>query len=301
MATLPPLLRKGDAVRLVAPSGPFDRDRFAAGVACLEHAGLVPIYDDGLFARQGYLAGSDARRAAELCAAMADESAAALWLARGGYGATRILPAVAPSLARSRPKWLVGFSDATALHALWQRQGWASLHGPNMTTLAGWGAAARRDLWAWLLQGAGPVLSGRTLRGRGQLQAEVTGGNLTVLAAMAGGGFLPSWVGRIVLLEDVGERPYRLDRALTTLAQAGALQGVAAFVIGQLTDCDAPAGDGALAVIVEVLAQLAPEVPILAELAVGHEPSSQALPLGVPATLDLDGGELRVHAIDQAG
>ncbi|MBI5508129.1 MAG: LD-carboxypeptidase [Deltaproteobacteria bacterium] len=283
MSSLPPPLRAGAAIRIVAPSGAFDRTVFDAGVRLIEAAGFKPVFDDGLFARQRYLAGSDARRRRELVAALEDPGAEAIWTARGGYGATRLLPALGLDWIRRRPKWLIGFSDATALHAVWARAGLASVHGANVTTLAQWTAAAQAELVALLCGGAVPALTGTTVHDGPTVRGPLLGGNLTVLAAMAGTDALPSFAGSVVLLEDIGERPYRLDRSLTQLVQAGAFAGVKGFAVGQLTDCVEPAGApdvgcSALEVVVEVLAPLG--VPIVAELPVGHESSARPVVLG---------------------
>lgn len=296
---IPPLLRRGDEVRIVAPSSGFARPAFEAGIACIERAGLRPVFDSGLFTEDRYLAGGDDRRLAELHRALDDERATAIWCARGGYGATRLLPNIDIASVRKARQWLIGFSDVTALHCRWQSAGLASLHGPVVTAVDTWGAEAREALWGWLFAGRAPPLPGRVVAGHGAVEGPVMGGNLAVLAAMAGTGFLPDFSGAIVLIEDVGERPYRLDRSLTCLFQAGAFAGVAAFVIGQLSACEEPAGRtatyGALDVIQELLASRAPDVPVMVGLPVGHEPSSFPLPLGCPARLDCDRGVLEIE------
>jgi muramoyltetrapeptide carboxypeptidase len=297
----PGLLQPGDRVRIVAPSGPVvERERFSEGIAWLREIGLQPDYDDDIFARSSYLAGSDERRRAELLAALADDTAAAIWFARGGYGATRLLPYLSAQQVAGRPRWLIGFSDATALHGLWQRAGLQSLHAANITGVMRWSEPARTQLYRYLFTGWLPALQGTVLCGheQGCVQGILSGGNLTVLAALAGTGYLPVFAGTIVFLEDVAERPYRLDRYLTQLCQSGAFAGVRGFVIGQLTRCvdppDQDAGCSALDAIHSVLAPLG--VPILADLAVGHESSSLPLPLGNTVILDMAARQLRLSA-----
>ena len=298
---LPPRLKAGDRIRIVAPSGPVDRERFMRGVAMLQDWGLRPVFSKRVFTRTGYLAGDDELRLAELNAALADPEAAAIWCGRGGYGMTRLLPLLEPGRIAERPRWLVGFSDITPLHALWQRAGWQSLHGAVMTNLADWGEAARGLLRGWLFDGVMPALTGTALSGDRPVVGPVLGGNLTVLASLAGTPYLPDLRGAIVFLEDVGERPYRLDRYLTQLVQAGAFIGTAGFVIGQLTDCvDPPGKDDGCNALDAVHAVLEPlGLPILAELPVGHENSSLPLPLGAPAVLDPSAATLSFS--DQAG
>jgi muramoyltetrapeptide carboxypeptidase len=294
---VPSAVRPGDVVRIVAPCGAFDRERFAAGVAIIERAGLVARYDDAVFSKHRYLAGDDERRLGELRHALGESDTRVLWVARGGYGATRLLPRLPVDAVRRADKWLVGFSDTTALHMLWARAGLASLHGANVTTLAQWSEGARDELMAWLTSPAPRLFKGRIVH-RGELvSGRLLGGNLTVLAAMAGTGLLPPLRGAIVLLEDVGERPYRLDRVLTQLVQAGALDGIVGVVVGQLTDCAEPNADyTALDVLTDVLAPLG--VPVLAELPIGHEPSSRAVLSGAVATLDTHEGVLTLRGAD---
>jgi muramoyltetrapeptide carboxypeptidase len=288
MFDMPPCLAPGDRVSIVAPSGPFDRDRFDAGIATIRDAGLEPVFDEGLFASHRYLAGADERRLVELVAALEDETTRAIWTARGGYGATRLLPGLDPEKVRTFGKWLIGFSDATALHALWARAGLTSVHGANVTTMADWSAGARAELFAILFEGRAPALEGRGSQGDRAVSGPLLGGNLTVLAAMAGTGQLPSLKGAVVLLEDVGERPYRLDRGLTQLRQTGVLDGAAGYVIGQLSGCvepgDAQVGYDALEVVVGELLQ--DGVPILTGVEVGHESSSRPVLFGGRVELD---------------
>jgi muramoyltetrapeptide carboxypeptidase len=291
---LPAPLRPGDAVRIVAPAGVFDQEKLLAGVACLSAAGLVPRYDDGIFAKARYLAGDDARRTEELRRALVDPEIKAVWTARGGFGATRIVTSFDPSRLMPTPRWLVGFSDTTALHALLARAGIASMHGPNVTTLPTWSEAARNETFALLARPAKTTYQGSLRVPGARASGTLLGGNLTVLAAMVGTAALPSFAGAIVLLEDVGERPYRLDRSLTQLVQAGAFAGARGFVIGQLTGCEEAVGNEwtALEVITDVLAPLG--LPVLGGLPFGHEASARAVLLGVAAELDARAGTLVV-------
>lgn len=291
---LPPLLREGDRVRVVAPSGAFDRHRFSTGESLLRHAGLVPVYHERIFSRHRYLAGPDEARLAELREALADPEAKAIWIARGGYGATRLLPGIIREDVVTHPKWLIGFSDTSALHARWQKEGLVTMHGPNVTTLDSWGHDARQALWSWLFRGAGEPLRGRPTEG-GVVEGTLWGGNLTVLAAMAGGGHLPRFQQSILLLEDIGERPYRLDRSFTALVQAGAFQGVVGVALGQLTACEereAPYGPA------EVLRERITQelgVAVVEGFELGHDPTSWAVPLGLRAVLDPGAGTLSVR------
>ena len=284
----PPPLRPGDAVHLVAPAGRYDPTALARGVAVLEAAGLRPRAPAPMVPFEVY-AGDDAARADALRSALDDDACAAVWTVRGGSGTARLLPHVEATLARAlgrRGRWLVGFSDVTALHARFAAHGWQSLHAANVVNLADWHPKARAHLFSALGLGAAPnpvhagvVWAGPVPR---QTGGWLVGGNLTVLASTLGCGVLPDWEGAVLVLEDVAEAPYRLDRALAQLVLAGALRGVRAVVWGQLTRCGDPARVQAL-----VSATLRPlGVPVVGGFAFGHEASSHALPLGAYASLE---------------
>lgn len=291
---LPPKLRRGDPVRVVAPSGPFDPAVLDRGLAVLSgRLGLVPRMRSDLTARRGYLAGDDARRAEEWREAVADREARAIFCARGGYGAMRILPAVDPAPLAARPKAVVGFSDVTALHVALNRAGVATVHGPVVTQLGRAPEDAVRHLEALLFEdpppagawgipapGAGLVAE-RTLRA-GRASGPLLGGTLTILAHLAGTPWAPRLEGAILLLEDVGEKPYRIDRCLTQLRLAGALEGVAGLALGRFTSCD---DGGLLAADVLREAAAALGVPAVEGLPVGHDDANFAVPLGARATI----------------
>jgi muramoyltetrapeptide carboxypeptidase len=263
---LPPPVQPGDSVRVIAPSGPFDRLLFFRGLDWLARRYRVS-WDRRCLERRGYLAGDDQRRLEELNRALCDPLVRAVIAVRGGYGATRISHrADFASLARY-PKWCVGFSDFTALHIEAQRHGVASLHAPNLTAL-GRGDAQTRDDWRRALEHplAARSFAPLLVIAPGSAQGTLVGGNLTLLFSSAASGRLRLPEGCILLLEEVGEAPYRIDRMLTSLLVAGHLERVAGFCIGGLSS------DGL-------------GVPVRAGLPVGHGEINRCVPLGVPARL----------------
>lgn len=291
---VPPPLRKGDAVRVIAPASPFDPDAFARGLDVLSgRLGLRPRLRPDVTARRAYLAGDDARRLEEWREAVADPEARAIFCARGGYGAMRLLPRIDPAPLLERPKLLVGFSDVTALHALLNRAGLATVHGPVVTQLGRapedalvhlealvFGTAPRPGAWDVPAPGAG-LVAARTIR-PGRAAGPLLGGTLALLAHLQGTPFAPRLDGAILFLEDVGEKPYRIDRYLTQLSLAGALDRIAGLAVGQLAECD-DAGVLAADVVREVA--LALGVPAVEGLPAGHVDANFALPLGARATL----------------
>lgn len=287
---LPRRVRPGSRLAVVAPSGPFDEEAFCAGIGWLAER-YEPVHRPDIFAKSGYLAGDDARRLAELEAALADPATDAIVCARGGFGATRILPGVDPELVRRANKLIVGFSDITALHALWASAGVRSVHGPMVAAL-GSAPPESRERWIDLVEHPGRARSWelRPLRETGApARGALTGGNLAVLAALLGTPRAPRLAGRILFIEDVGERPYRVDRILTTMKQAGFFEGLAGLVVGAFTEGD-PGCDGVS--VEEVIAGHFVEAPfpVLAGFPAGHIPENDPIPFGAEARIE--GGRL---------
>ena len=284
MPIFPPAMAPHASIHIVAPSGSFDKARFEKGIGCLQKAGFNPLYREDIFSQDSYLAGSDEGRLSALQAVLADPGVACIWAARGGYGATRLLAQMDVEALAKHPKWLVGFSDITALHCRWQEAGLISLHAANITTLADWSAEAREELFNLLrYQGDQAFRFTKVQGGEEVLHVPLRGGNLSVLSAMVGTGFLPDFSGACVFLEDVGEKAYRTDRCLTQLKQAGVFTGVKAIALGQFSDCGA--NEDLDFVVAKCLSAL--EVPILKDLPIGHDPSSRPLVLGAHYTIDL--------------
>lgn len=286
----PPALVQGDRVAVVAPAGPFDRPSFEAGLA-LVAARFKPVFGEELFSQHRYLAGDDPRRARELDAALADPAIKAVFAARGGYGTMRLLPAL--RWDRYAPKPIVGFSDLVALHAAAQAHGWVSVHGPVLTQLGRQPPEVAERLFA-LLQGTAvaPLEGGRTLVA-GVAEGPLVGGCLSVFTRLLGTPYLPSLDGAVLLVEDVGERPYRLDRMWTHLRLAGAFERLAGVVVGDLTDCDEKDGSVAAADVVAELAA-ATGLPCAAGFPIGHGARNLAVPLGARVRLDASRGRLEL-------
>ncbi|MFC4909279.1 S66 peptidase family protein [Actinomadura gamaensis] len=292
---------------VIAPSGPVDPDRLAAGTALLRGMGLDVALgkhvldqvglDGGRPARSDWyrLAGTDADRAADLTDAWCDPSVRAVFCARGGYGATRLLDhldwTALAAATGPEPKILHGSSDVTALHAAFgARLGVTTSFGPMVASQiiaspdpAEDGAQALAGLRSALF-GSGTIeVPGTSVIRAGRAEGPLTGGTLALLTALLGTPHAPPpAAGKIVFLEDVTEEPYRIDRMLTQLLQSGWLDGAAGVALGSFHDCGDPAE--ALAVLAARLAPLG--VPVLAGLPAGHGPRQLTLELGAPAVLD---------------
>jgi muramoyltetrapeptide carboxypeptidase len=283
-----PALRPGDPVTVVAPASPFDRASFEAGLEVLGRRYEVH-YDPGVLTRQRYLAGSDARRLGETFRALADGSRA-VFCARGGYGIMRLLPGLEGIPLAAKP--VIGFSDVTALHQLLQRERLISIHGPVITQLGRLDAAAHARLFE-LLESDAPIaaLTGTETYVGGVAEGPLLGGNLSVLTRLLGTAFLAPLEGAILLLEDVGERPYRLDRMWTHLALAGVFRQVRGIVLGGFTGCEEKDADYSSADVLRELAA-ATGLPCVAGFPIGHGEHNQAVPLGVRVRLDAGGRSL---------
>lgn len=298
--TLPPRLRPGDVVRVVAASGPVHRGRFETGVELLGDRYRLRYDEDTLFASEGFLAGDDRHRLAALNEAVADPECRAIFAARGGYGLTRILAGIELEALRARPVPIVGFSDVTALLAICARAGVASIHGPVIAQL---GDLPQGDLEALVdlleVPGPRPLLTGleglpsesdrRAGSGEVKVRGPLLGGNLEVFSRLLGTPFVPDLEGAVLFLEEVGERSYRLDRLLTHLEMAGAFNAVSAVVIGECVDCDR-LEDGvaqlptAHDILTERLERM--QIPVVLGGAFGHGQRNRALPYGTQVELD---------------
>lgn len=300
----PRALQRGDRVVVVAPSSSFEAERFEAGLRVLESMGLHISMEPSVSSRWRYLAGDDDVRTHALQAALCDPGVRCVWAARGGYGAMRLLDRIDwAQVVTAPPRWLVGFSDITALHCAWLQKGRAgAVHGPNVTTLAGLGQTDLRQLVALLFgQQPAATLGAEQLRvlRRGKAEGLLWGGNLSLISRLIGTGYLPETAGSILFLEDVGERPYRLDRMITHLRLSGLLDSLAGVVLGAFTGCEeAEAGYAVTEVLDELLEGLA--CPVLAGYPAGHGVRLRSLPLGIRVRVQAEDGEAgRLEVLDE--
>jgi muramoyltetrapeptide carboxypeptidase len=309
-ALRPLALQPGDRVAVVAPGSPVDPVRVRAGVDQLASWGFEPVVFPHVLDRTGFLAGSDDDRLADLTGAWADPTVRGIVCARGGYGCQRIVDRLDYAAVRRDPKVFVGFSDVTALHlALGGRAGIVTFHGP----MAAWdvtrtGARSAESLRraisdpAPLVIRPDPQAAVETLVA-GAAVGPLVGGNLSLLSASVGTADQPDLDGCLLLLEEVAEAPYRVDRMLRHLVRAGLLDGVVGVIVAECVGCDPspadptaadPGSDGPGAALRDVLAELfaGRGLPAVMGLPLGHGPEQLTVPLGVPARLDADDGTI---------
>jgi muramoyltetrapeptide carboxypeptidase len=315
----PARLQAGDTIAVVAPAGPPERDQVMLAKQRIEERGYDVRFDDDMFSVEGYLAGSDERRAKELMDAFADPEVDGILCARGGYGAMRILDDLDYQKIRDNPKPLVGFSDITALHAALNRHaGLVTFHGPGPASGLGKPEAPTdftvNCLIKALEQGAVPEsgvydievpedVRKVTAFGAGKARGRLEGGNLSLVSALEGTPYAIDADGAILLIEDVNEAAYRVDRMLRQLKLAGKLGQIKGAVLGQFTDStireDKLTDDPKFSVN-GVLNQYFENagIPVLMNYPVGHFKHNATVPLGGMAEVDADARTLHVLGPD---
>lgn len=300
----PPALRQGDKIGLIAPASSFNREAFLRGCDRLRQMGYEPVYSQNIFDRDIYFAGTAERRTQELLDYWRRDDIAALICVRGGYGSNYLLEKLDFSMFGTRPKILLGCSDITSLlTAIHDRTGLIGFHGPMVAKDI---ADGTFDLssWASALQGATnwtvPATGVEVLQS-GKASSRLYGGCLSMLVASLG---TPSEIqtdGSILFIEDVAEKPYRIDRMLMQLRLAGKLDGVRGFVFGEMLDCAPPAGETYTLqqVIMRVLAPY--NVPIVSGLKSGHVTGGNiTLPIGVQAELEAEGAKASLRILESS-
>jgi muramoyltetrapeptide carboxypeptidase len=292
----PRALPEGGTIGIAAPAGPVDPKRLASSEARLRAAGFRIVRRPDLLDRRSYLAGDDRRRAAELMELWARPEVDAVVCARGGYGCHRIVSYLDPEVARAGAKPLVGYSDITTL-LLWQRRqaGLMGFHGPMLER--------GDELTASALAACLDALTGRgsersTLEGRGagggRASGRLTGGSLALVVASLGTPWEVQTRDGILLLEEVGERPFRIDRCLAQLRAAGKLDGLAGIGSGALVECSDPRYPEADACEVFLEAVRPLGIPVVTELPFGHVNDNRIWPVGARAEIDGETGEVVV-------
>lgn len=290
-----PRLRRGDVVGVAAPAFAVRPRLLELGLSRLRKMGFRPRVGSAALGREGYLAGNDERRLEDLRAMIEDREVRAIWFARGGYGSTRLLDRFPWDGLRDNPKLLIGYSDLTALFAeAIRRTGRPCLYGPVVSELGDGRFFHAPSLRASLAGEPvemklrpGQILSGGRARGR------LAGGNLSVLTHLCGTPFFPDLRGRVLLLEETGEELYRLDRMLTQLRLGGALDRVAAVLLGDWIVPPRrrfPPDRSLDAVLEEFLLPLG--VPVIRGLPLGHGPRKRTVALG--GAVDVDTAARRV-------
>jgi muramoyltetrapeptide carboxypeptidase len=289
----PAALKRGGKIGLLAPAGCVDDESLLAGVQALRQEGYQVELAPCIRERKGYLAGDGKKRARDLEAFFYRNDLDAIFCARGGFGSVQLLPHLNPDI-RSHPKIFAGYSDVTILlNWLVQQCGMVTFHAPMvaMDFARGLSPHSREHLWgmltgekwSWEINLGEVVSSGKT-------EAEMVGGCLSVVVTTLGTPYEIDPAGKLLFLEDVGEKPYRIERMLTHLKMAGKLEGLAGLVFGDFTLCDGDESRDVRGIISELFHK-AP-YPVVMGMPAGHGQENLALPFGVKMTLDAQAGTL---------
>lgn len=292
----PPSLTPGDTIGVVAPAGVVCSRRLRKGVRTLEACGFKVELAADILERKGYLAGGEESRAATLSAFAQRDDIQAIFCARGGFGSIQLLPYLDPACFRLHPKIFVGFSDVTVLlNWLVECCGVVAFHGPMVAVefTQGLEKAAGELFWRalaggqvdWRIQGSMVICPGA-----GSVRAPLLGGCLSVIVTTLGTPYEIDTAGSILFLEDVGEKPYRIERMLTQLKMAGKLDDLAGVVTGAFSGCDTGEGKTVDDILYETFRNTG--YPVVTGLPCGHSTANWLLPFGVPADLHARAGTL---------
>ncbi len=282
----PPALKPGETIGVVAPAAVADALRVESGVRVLRQAGYRVCVGEAVFNRSGYLAGSDAERLEDLVRMFGDPEVRAIFCARGGYGSGRLLPKLVERLPVDDPKILVGYSDLTFLLTyLTQQVDLVAFHGPMISDYED-SPEAVPELLA-LLGGdrSGWNMSAAAIVQPGTAEGQLTGGCLSAVVATLGTPFEIDTDGKVLFLEDVNEKPFRIDRMLTQLRHAGKLDGVAGVMFGEMVGCSADPNESVK--VADVIRQqfASSDYPVVSGIPSGHGVGTATLPLGVRVRL----------------
>ncbi|MCL4112193.1 UNVERIFIED_CONTAM: hypothetical protein GTU68_033051 [Idotea baltica] len=300
----PAPLRTGDLIGLIAPGSAIPEEKISKSISTLEDLGLQ--YKMGEFARSvnGYLAGTDAERLSDLHQMFSDPDIKGIWCLRGGYGCTRLLSAIDYDLVARNPKVLIGYSDITALHlAFYQKCSLVTFHGPvasSEPTLYSIESLKQMvfengSLMIRSSMDNGPRDDSRYVIKGGIAEGNLVGGNLSLLAAMVGTDCLPSFENKLVFIEDIGEKPYRIDRMLVQLFQATDLSSAAGIIFGQFNDCEAEKNENSYTLKQTLMNQIQHlNIPIYYGFSFGHVNQNCTIPLGIRARFDTNTATLEL-------
>jgi len=292
MKRIPPLV-KGSKVAFVAPSRKIDADMLANAVEWCNRQGFEPVFDASLHAEENQFAGSDTVRAAAMQRHIDNPAVSALIAMRGGYGALRIVDSLNFDAFGEHPKWFVGYSDATVVHGKLQSLGFESIHGTMPVNFGDNTAEALASLTAALKgEKIRYSVDCNRLNRAGKAEAEIVGGNLSVLYSMLGSDTFPNTDGRILFIEDLDEYLYHIDRMVVALKRAHVFDNLAGMVVGAMTqmhDNTVPFGKTAEEIVFEHVAEY--NFPVCFGFPAGHINDNRAFILGRETRLEVSSQE----------
>jgi len=306
----PPRLRPGDLIGVVAPASPMKHDRLENGIRYLENLGYKVKPGKYVYHEHGYLAGRDRERADDINRMFRDRRVKAIFCIRGGYGTPRLLPLLDYDAIRANPKIFVGYSDITTIQLAMLRQtGLVTFSGPMVASemAKGIDPFTEKNFWRMVTH---PEPFGELTRpgagryeviARGSAAGPIIGGCLSLVTGLVGSPYFPETGGGIFCVEEIGEAPYRIDRMLTQLREAGILKNIGGFVLGQMTDCVATDDEPSQTLEDLMRDFIKPlKIPAISGLDYGHVNVKHTLPFGVRAELIARGGQPKLKIVESA-
>jgi len=297
----PHYLKAGDRIRIVSPAGFIKEEKVLPALDLLRQQGFEVIPGDHVFERQFQFAGTDKQRLADLQQAFDDPLCKAVICSRGGYGTVRIAGKINFSRFFEHPKWLVGFSDITVLHASLQKAGYCSIHGamPGYYLKDGQPSRSFLELMNFLKRGkTGNVIPAHEQNRTGNAIGQLIGGNLSLLYCVMGTPLEPETDGKILFIEDTSEYLYNIDRMMQSLKLAGKLKNLSALVVGGFTetrDNESPFGQTVEEIILNTVEEYA--YPVCFGLPSGHDDTNLPLVLGADYSLGMRGDQVSFRMI----
>ena len=288
---LPPPVKKGGRIGIVATAGPVTREELEPGIEELHKAGFEPVLAKNLYYNEGYLAGTDEDRGAALNEMLMRQDIQAVFCARGGYGSMRLLPSFPFKSFCRKPKFIIGYSDVTAiLNAVFAKTGVIGIHGHSVHSL-GSGDTISRDLLIKFITNPSTIeysIADSVAVTPGVAKGRLIGGNLTVFSRLIGTPFMPSLKNSVLFLEDINEPVYRIDRMITHLILSKVLMNISGIILGRFTNC------GENSSLKDFFSEVARNfnIPCLMGLEAGHEGVNLPLPIGASSVLDCTNGKL---------
>lgn len=294
---IPEKVFKGDRIHVVAPAGRINKSQVKRSITNLIHLGFEVIEGKSLYEEYGSFAGNDKQRLDDLQTALDDQKAKAVMLARGGYGVLRIIDKLSLASFIKHPKWVIGFSDNTALLNLINKNGVATIHGAMPNSLP---EEINDIAWVSLLrllteQTSEIIAESSPFNRTGEISGEIVGGNLTLLSSTLGSKTQIDTQGKILFLEDISEYHYKLDRMMMALGRAGIFDNIVGLLVGQLTEMiDGGYGSSPEEIISEIITRYNPHCPVGFNLPCGHITSNQSIALCFPSQISITSTETTI-------
>jgi muramoyltetrapeptide carboxypeptidase len=296
---IPTSLKAGDTIAFITPGSAVKEEKFVNAFNNAKNLGLEVVHTPNIYKKYGFLAGTDQERLSDIHTHFANPKVKAIWCLRGGYGCTRIIDKINYDLIKKNPKLIIGYSDVTALlNAIYKKTGLLGIHGvvASSSVLSDYTFQHTKALLLGekkqfdfpFVPQSDAVYDSYTIT-EGQAKGKIVGGNLCLLASMIGTDYAPSYKNKIVIIEEVGEKPYRVDRMLTQLIHGSDLKQACAIIFGVFNDCEAKPDEGSFTLKETIISNIKPlNIPSIYGFPFGHVTDITPLPIGIEASFNTE-------------